>query len=155
MIFFFGSSFFAVLGTLILVLLAIGGAAAEWTTRYSAGVWGVLLLCWISYAYQTILSLRGRSDPPKFSRILGLLHTTPQFAVIATGYRYFLGQIEKTGAVPSVIDILICFGVYIAATAAWNKLVVQDKVSQRAAILFSFVHMGISIFFTLAFLLVT
>ena len=155
MIFFFGSSFFVVLGSLILVLLAIGGAVAEWITRYSAGVWVILLLCWISYAYQTIISLRGRPETPKFSRILGLFHTIPQLAVIATGYRYFLGQIEKTGAVSSVIDILVCFGVYIAATAAWNKLVVQDKVSKWAAILFSFVHIGISIFVVLAFLFVT
>lgn len=106
MIIFFGNSFFVVLAAFVLVLLAIGGAAAEWIAQYSAGVWGVLLLCWISYAYRTVISLRGRTESPKFLRILGLSHAIPQLAVIATGYGYFLGQIEKTGGVSSVVDIL-------------------------------------------------
>lgn len=152
MIFLFNGGFFTFLGVLFLVLLAIGGAAAEWVVRYSIGVWIVLLLCWALYAYRTIISLHERHENSKFSLTLGLLYAIPQIAVIATGYYYFVRLVDEEGAVSSVLDILACFGVYALATIAWNKLVVQDKVTRWAAILFSIIHMSISIFFILAFL---
>lgn len=153
MIFIFGSEFFTALGMLLLILLLMGGAVAEWIVHYSVGIGIVLFLCWIVYAYRTVVSIHARGEGHKFSLVLGLLHTVPQIAVIASGYYYFTKLYSQEGAVSSVLDIIICFGVYAMVTAAWNKLVVQDKVAKWAAVVFSILHLGISIFFVVAFLI--
>lgn len=155
MIIMWGSSFYSLLGGLALVLLAAGGAAAEWLARYALGVWVLLILCWTANTYQTIGSLRKRTEYGDWAVTLGLCHTVPQLGVFLAGYHYFLKELKKVDPASSALDIVISIGIYIAVTIAWNKVVMQDRASKGMAVLATCVHTVISLFFGMMFLTVT
>lgn len=149
--FFFGGGILIALGVILMVMLALGGTFAVWLLEHALTIGILLLVLHIFYTISTVYSLQNNTGSFFGSLILSALHSIPPIFVVTTGYQYLLIEIKKSGTVSGLIDIAVCWGIYLLADRIWNKLVIKGHAQGFGSTLLTLLHFAVSCFFIVAF----
>lgn len=149
-IFFFGTGFLWLLGGGLLLLVLIGGVAAQWLVEYALGVGIVLFVFWLAHGISVTASLL-RDRPCGLALTAAAAYCLPQVPVWLAGYEYLLREIEKVGTSSAVLDLAVCLGIYTGAGIIWERVVVRDRVGPVGTVALTLAHLCASAFFLRAF----
>lgn len=87
---------------------------------------GIVTLFLIFYAYLVICSLIENTGYTVLSIVIGVCHAGAPLVFLFFGYRCFLAKLSLYGWPLTLLGAAACLLVYLAAVAAWEKLVLGD-----------------------------
>ncbi len=149
-IFFFGTGFLWLLGGALLLLVLLGGVAAQWLVEYALGVGVVLFVFWLAHGASVTTDLL-RDRPRGLALSAAAAYCLPQVPVWLAGYDYLLREIEKVGTSSAVLDLAVCLGIYTGAGVIWERVVVRDHAGPVGTVALTLAHVCVSVFFLVTF----
>ncbi len=150
-VFFFGSSFFLILGVIAILLFGLSHFFAVWVIENAVVIGIILLVFHVFYSFGVICELSKNMGNILLGSALGLLFSVPQIFVVTNGYHYLMWNIEVEGFGCAILDIAVCWGIYFVASNLWNRFMIRNGTGPIGAILLTLLHACISGFFIYTF----